>query len=133
MTILPTLTLKVLEDNSLVEDENFAPIAATTAEDNKANLDNALPEIRLNATVSSDNDRPEENEAVQLGLLNLLIDETLKRLVRSRKKTVKARYALRNMPIASLRTFNVSILSNELDIVVPTTFKELQTLLEAKQ
>lgn len=88
-------------------------------------MDNALPEIGLNAAVSSDDDRPEENEAVQLGLLNLLIDETLERLARSRKKTVKARYAFRNMPIASLRTFNVSILSNEPDIVVPTTFKEL--------
>lgn len=81
LTILPTLTLKVLEDNSLVEDKNFTPIAVTIAEDNKANLDNALPEIRLNTTISSDDDRPEEDKAIQLGLLDLLIDETLKRLV----------------------------------------------------
>lgn len=64
MTILPTLTLKVLEDNSLAEDKNFTPIAVAIAEDNKANLDNALPEIGLNTAVNSDDDRPEEDEAV---------------------------------------------------------------------
>lgn len=60
----------------------------------------------------------------------MLIDKTLPRSLRSRKKTAKVTasvyYSLANMPIVSIKAFVVAVTLLEIEpFVVPKTFKEL--------
>lgn len=60
-------------------------------------------------------------------MLDLLVDETLLRSTRSRKKTKKAHtnYTIANIPIATIKAFTAIVISIEPRIVILKTIKEL--------
>lgn len=81
-------------------------------------------------------------------ILNLLVDETLQRGTRNRTKTARAikgkkqkkarvpraNYIIANILQAAVKALTILInILEELGIVIPKIFKELQTLLEVKQ
>lgn len=87
---------------------------------------------------SNDDEPPTRYKATKPSLLKILIDKTLPRSLRSRKKTAKATasvyYSLANMLIVSIKAFVVAVTLLETEpFVVPKTFKELQTLPKAEQ
>lgn len=78
----------------------------------------------------------EGREPTTLGSLELPINETLQRSLRSRTKSRKVRtnYTLADMLIALVRAFYILITVSELStITIPTSYKESQTLPEAAQ
>lgn len=129
------------------DNETFTPIPEDTLvqEDalnavDTATEDNNLPELSQDTRELSNDD----NE--HLGSLETPINETLQRSSRTRTKTAKAiesekqktrkraYYTLANMPIATVKALTALMtIPEELGIIRPKTFKESQTLPEAKQ
>lgn len=69
------------------------------------------------------------------GLLDLLVDKTLSRGLRSytRSAKMRANYTIAEMPRKIAKAFTVAVISNEPGIVILKSLKELQQLPEAKQ
>lgn len=113
--------------------------------------DGGLPELGQDAAT----DINDSNDEILSGrepnvpsTLDLLVDETLQRGTRNRTKTARAvegkkqkkarvpraNYIIANMLRAAVKTLTASINTlEELGVVIPKTFKESQTLPEAKQ
>lgn len=108
-------------------------------------------ELRQDAAIDindSNNKIPSGREPNVPSTLDLLVDETLQRGTRNRTKTARAvegkkqkkarvpraNYIIANMLRAAVKALTVLInILEELGIVILKTFKELQTLPEAKQ
>lgn len=69
------------------------------------------------------------------GLLDLLVNKTLSRGLRSRTRSAKLRanYTIAEIPRKTAKAFTIAVISNEPGIVILKSLKELQQLPEAKQ
>lgn len=150
-TIEPRGTLLQVPTSYIIEavDDNSTPNSnetITSIPDNPVtdcNDDDILKALMLlelgtNATLpqlSKEDELRASYEHSQLSLLELPIDKLLQRGLRLRTKTTKARanYTLAAMPIVSVKAFTAAVTSEELGIIIPKSFKELQQLLEAKE
>lgn len=143
LEVPPSYTIKTAPNKSeYVSDEYTA--CDPTAESNvlKAVQDTTelilgLLEVGYDAE-SNDDEPPARYKTTKPSLLEMLIDKTLPRSLRSRKKTAKATasvyYSLANMLIVSIKAFVAAVILLETEpFVVPKTFKELQTLPKAEQ
>lgn len=126
----------------MLEDyKNFAPASIDpTAErdtidtiDATTRLIDSLPVLSQDAPDNTE--VPDGYKEARPSLLDLLVDETLSRSLRSRTKTTKLRanYTITKMPIETAKVLTAAITTNELGIIIPKSLKELQQLPEAKQ
>lgn len=126
-------TFTPIQEDTLAQEDALNAVEAATEGDN-------LPELGQDARELSDDDDE------HLGSLETPIDETLQRSSRTRTKTAKAiesekqktrkraHYTLANMPNATVKALTAAMTTpEESGIIRPKTFKESQTLPEAKQ
>lgn len=125
-------TVEVVQLETLSEEgEDYNPTDNLVVEANAVNKVNEITIVtdllEVGLDLGIDDDILEGREPTTLGSLELPIDETLQRGLRSRTKSRKARtnYTLADMLIALVRAFYVSIIVSELlTITIPTSYKE---------
>lgn len=134
LLVLPAyINIKEAEDNTLSNNSSIAPTDENDIPAAEPNIDAVLKQPNL-LTISLNAKRDNNNRETLL--LERPIDETLLRSARLRTKTTKARaqYTLADMLRATVKALTTAVTANELaDIVIPKSFKELQTIVEAKQ
>lgn len=134
-------TIEVVQLETLSEEgEDYNPTDNPVVEANAVNKVNEITTVtdllEVGLDLGIDDDILEGREPTTLGSLELPINETLQRGLRSRTKSRKVRtnYILADMLIALARAFYMSItVSEPSTITIPTSYKESQTLPEAAQ
>lgn len=125
-------TVEVVQLETLSEEgEDYNPTDNPAVEANAVDKVNEITTVtdllEVGLDLGIDDDMPEGREPTTLGSLELPINETLQRSLRSRTKSRKARvnYILADMLIALARAFYMSITVSELlTITIPTSYKE---------